>query len=111
MQGTPGSQPLFREQEHPGGRSVQGEAPPLHRMVHAQGDGGANIRTLADPSCVSVCVQEEPSVLLSRPVSDVQRVECFDTEMGTPIRVRVPTIQPHTKGIEETGFSRQPGSN
>ena len=62
MQGTPGSQPLFREQEHPGGCSVQGEAPLLHRMVHAQGDGGANIQTLADPSCVSVYVQEEPSV-------------------------------------------------
>ena len=39
--------------------SVQGEAPPPHRMVHAQGDGGANIRTLADHSCGSICVREE----------------------------------------------------
>ena len=44
------------------------------------------------------------------PISDAQRVECFDTELGTPIWVRVPTIQPHTEGIEETGCSRQPGS-
>ena len=40
-------------------------------MVHAQGDGGANVRTLADPSCGSVCVREilqAAGVLLSVPV-------------------------------------------
>ena len=114
VQGTPGSQPLFREQERPGRRSVQVAAPPPHRTVHAQGDGGAYVRKLADPSCGSVYVQEEPqaaSVLLSAPVSDVQRVKRFDAELGTPIWVHVPTIQPHTEDIDETGCSRQPGSH
>ena len=113
VQGTPSSQPLFREKECPGRRSVQGEAPPPQRMVHAQGDGGANVRTVADLLCGYVCVREEPlaaEVLLIALVSDVQPVEHFDAELGTPIRVRVPTIQPHTEGIEETGCNCQPGS-
>ena len=68
VQVTPGGQPLFREQERLGGRSHQRGAPPPHRLVHAQSDGGANIRTLADPLRGSVCVREElqaTDVLLS----------------------------------------------
>ena len=101
----PGCQPHIGSQERPGGRPVQGETQPPHGVVPPQDSGSAHIRALADSPCGSLRVREEPqtsSVLLSAPLSDVERNKRSDAELGESVRVRVPADQPHPEGIEET---------
>ena len=101
----PGCQPHIGSQERPGGRPVQGETQPPYGVVPPQDSGSAHIRALADSPCGSLRVREEPqtsSVLLSAPLSDVERNKRSDAELGESVRVRVPADQPHPEGIEET---------
>ena len=101
----PGCQPHIGSQERPGGRPVQGETQPPHGVVPPQDSGSAHIRALADSPCGSLRFREEPqtsSVLLSAPLSDVERNKRSDAELGESVRVRVPADQPHPEGIEET---------
>ena len=101
----PGCQPHIGSQERPGGRPVQGETQPPHGVVPPQDSGSAHIRALADSPCGSLRVREEPqtsSVLLSAPLSDVERNKRSDAELGESVRVLVPADQPHPEGIEET---------
>ena len=74
-------------------------------MVPPQDSGTAHIRALADPPCGSLCIREESQtsgVLLSAPLSDVERDKRSDAELGESVRVCVPADQPHSEGIEET---------
>ena len=101
----PGCQPHIRSQERPGGRPVQGETQPPHGMVPPQDSGTAHIRALADPPCGSLRIREESQtsgVLLSAPLSDVERDKRSDAELGESVRVCLPADQPHSEGIEET---------
>ena len=101
-------------QERPGGRPVQGETQPPNGVVPPQESGTAHIRALADPPCGSLRIGEESQtsgVLLSAPLSDVERDKRSDAELGESVRVCIPADQPHSEGIEETGCSGQPGSS
>ena len=89
----PGCQPHIGSQECPGGRPVQGETQPPHRVVPPQ-----------DSGCGSLGIGEEPQtsgVLLSAPLSDVERNKRSDAELGESVRVRLPVNQPHPEGVEE----------
>ena len=71
----------------------------------SQDSGTAHIRALADPPCGSLRIGEESQtsgVLLSAPLSDVERDKRSDAELGESVRVCVPADQPHSEGIEET---------
>ena len=101
----PGCQPHIGSQERPGGRPVQGETQPPHGVVPPQDSGTAHIRALADPPCGSLRIGEESQtsgVLLSAPLSDVERDKRSDAELGESVRVCVPADEPHSEGIEET---------
>ena len=74
-------------------------------MVPPQDSGTAHIRALADPPCGFLRIVEESQtsgVLLSAPLSDVERDKHSDAELGESVRVCVPADQPHSEGIEET---------
>ena len=83
----PGCQPHIGSQERPGGCPVQRETQPPHRVVPPQDSGSAHIRALADSPCGSLRIGEEPQtsgVLLSAPLSDVERNKRSDAELGEP---------------------------
>ena len=84
--------------------SVQGETQPPHGVVPPQDSGSAHIRALAYSPCGSLRIGEEPQtsgVLLSAPLSDVERNKRSDAELEESVRVRVPANQPHPEGVEE----------